>query len=65
MFHLSSLPRGVRPNSPPLTIVSSFTSLDVATHSTASKPKTQVAVTILQLMGETSTGMRGNRRTTI
>lgn len=50
---------------PPLTIDPSFISLEVATLSTASKPNTQVAVTILQLMGETSTEMCGNRRTTI
>lgn len=47
----------------PLTI--SFISLEVATPSTTSKPKTQVAVDILQVTGETSAKVMGNKRTTI
>lgn len=37
----------------PLIIISSFSSIEAATPSTASKPRTQVAVGLLQLMGET------------
>lgn len=44
---------------------SSCISLEAAAPSTASKPKTQVIVVILQRMGETSAEVRANRTTTI